>query len=78
MMFIVESLMDLQRTDLFDIKLRGNDEEEVTIASCGDVLKDVRKTFQSVNKLNELSKTITDQNDKTEEFLGSVKIKIKI
>jgi len=77
-MFIVESLMDLQRTDLFDIKLRGNDEEEVTIASCGDVLKDVRKTFQSVNKLNELSKTITDQNDKTEEFLGSVKIKIKI
>jgi len=77
-MFIVESLMDLQRTDLFDIKLRANDEEEVTIASCGDVLKDVRKNFQSVNKLNELSKTITDQNDKTEEFLGAVRIKLII
>jgi len=39
--FIVESIIDAQRPDLFDIKLRGNDEEEVTIASCGEILRDI-------------------------------------
>ena len=69
-LFIVESVIDLQRQDLFEIKLKKNDEEEVSISSCGDILKDIRKNFICVNKLNELSKTIIDPNDKSNEFLG--------
>src|ERR1700728_545985 len=53
--FIVDSLLDKERSDMFEIKLKENDDEDVTINSLTDSLKDVRKNFMFVNKLNERS-----------------------
>lgn len=71
-LFIVESVLEMQRPDLFDIKLKESNEDEITLTSCLDILKEVRKNFQSVSKLNDISKTINDPNDKSQEYLGTV------
>ena len=65
-------MLDIERADLFEIKLKGNDEEDVTIANLSDTLREVKKNFIVVNKLNDLAKNITDSEDKTNEFLSSV------
>ena len=75
--FIVESVLDMQRPDLFDIKLKENDEEEISIASCVKILKEIKKNFINVNKLKDLSKTISDPNDKSNDFLEIVILKLK-
>lgn len=70
--FIVESIMDKEKPEMFDIKLKENDEEEVFIANLQDLLRDVRKSFQDVIKLKDLSEDLIDPDDKTKEFLSSV------
>ena len=75
--FIVESVLDMQRPDLFDIKLKENDEEEISIASCVKILKEIKKNFINVNKLKDLSKTISDPNDRSNDFLEIVILKLK-
>jgi hypothetical protein len=70
--FIVESILDREKPEMFDIKMKENDEEEVFIASLQDLLRDIRKSFQIVIKLKDLSENLTDSEDKTREFLSSV------
>ena len=65
-------MIDKDRQDLFDIKLKGNDEDDITIANISDNLREIKKNFQIVNKLFEISKTISDPEDKTTNFLNSV------
>jgi len=70
--FIVESILDREKPEMFDIKMKENDEEEVFIANLQDLLRDIRKSFQIVIKLKDLSENLTDSEDKTREFLSSV------
>ena len=73
-MFIVESLLEKNRIDLFDIKIKENDDEDININNLSDILKEIRKAFSVVGKLNDLYKLHPMTGDQTELFLSSVNL----
>jgi hypothetical protein len=68
--FIVEWLINNQRNDLLEIKF-DNQGGEISINVLNDLFRDLKKSFSSVVKLNDLKRQINDKDDKTEEFLHS-------
>jgi len=66
--FIVEGVMDGDNKDILEV---NQVDPNNSIALVSEMSRELTKSFASVVKLNDLSKNITDTNDKTTEFLGN-------
>jgi len=68
--FIVEWVMDNKKELLCNLQVIENYDINININLINDLVKDVKKGFMCVSKLNDMIPAMIDPDDKTEEFIG--------